>query len=164
MRPMIRRLLAVPALLFAAVALSACSSGGSSSPSSSSTPTSSSSGSVPAVANATDLKVAPVISPGTGTPPTHLITKDLVVGTGAEAKATSTVEVQYVGTIYGTGTVFDSSWKRGQPATFPLDQVIPGFTQAITGMKVGGRRIVVIPPALGYGAQGSPPAIGPNAT
>ena len=119
---------------------------------------------LPAVSNATDLKVEPLPAAGTAPAPTQLVTEDLVVGTGAEATASSTVEVQYVGANYASGKVFDSSWQRGQAATFPLSGVIPGFAQGIVGMKVGGRREVVIPPALGYGASGSPPAIGPNET
>jgi peptidylprolyl isomerase len=83
--------------------------------------------------------------------------KDLVVGTGTAALATSTVVVQYVGTIYGTGKVFDASWTDTGPTQFPLNGVIPGFKDAIVGMKVGGRREVVIPPAEGYGAQASGP-------
>src|SRR5271165_2039931 len=158
----------VPALaLLSALALAAC--GGSGSPSTTTSTTTSTaphspSGGVPAVTNATDLKVEPVPAAGSPPPPTTLVTKDLVVGTGAEATPSSTVQVQYVGASYDTGKVFDSSWQRGQPATFPLNGVIPGFSDAIAGMKVGGRREVVIPPALGYGAQGSPPAVLPNET
>jgi peptidylprolyl isomerase len=55
-------------------------------------------------------------------------------------------------------------WKSGQPAPFPLNGVVPGFAQGIVGMKVGGRREIVIPPALGYGSTGSPPAVAPNET
>ena len=101
---------------------------------------------------------------GSSPAPTTLVTHDLVVGTGPAAVATNTVEIQYVGTNYADGKVFDSSWSRGQPTSFPLNGVIPGFAQGIVGMKVGGRREVVIPPALGYGAAGSPPAVGPNET
>ena len=119
---------------------------------------------MPDVANATDLTKAPVPSAGTSPAPTNLVVKDLVVGTGKEATAGSTVQVQYVGANYADGKVFDSSWSRGQPATFPLNQVIPGFAQAIEGMKVGGRRVVVIPPSLGYGSQGAGNAVGPNET
>ncbi|HUO47363.1 MAG TPA: FKBP-type peptidyl-prolyl cis-trans isomerase, partial [Acidimicrobiales bacterium] len=68
----------------------------------------------------------------------------------------------YVGANYADGKVFDSSWSRGQAATFPLNGVIPGFAQGIVGMKVGGRRVIVIPSSLGYGAAGSPPAVAPN--
>jgi len=127
------------------------------------TPTGSTAG-LPSVTNPTNLKAEPVPAAGKAPAPTHLALADLVVGTGAAAAASSTVQVQYVGANYADGKVFDASWTRGQPATFPLNGVIPGFAQAITGMKVGGRREVVIPPALGYGAQGQPPAVGPNET
>jgi peptidylprolyl isomerase len=166
----------LPALLVGAVTLAACSTSSSSSTTSSAgagatsstgatSPTTgggSTGGGVPDVANATNLQVAPVISAGTPPAPTTLVTKDLVVGSGATATPTSTVVVQYVGANYANGKVFDSSWSRGQPATFPLNGVIPGFAQGIVGMKVGGRRVIVIPSSLGYGAQGSPPAVGPN--
>ncbi|GAC1587216.1 MAG: hypothetical protein NVS3B21_01940 [Acidimicrobiales bacterium] len=118
----------------------------------------------PAVANATDLKVAPVPGPGAPPAPTELVMKDLVVGSGPEAIPTSTVSVQYVGTNYVDAKTFDSSWKGGAPVDFPLSGVIPGFAKGIAGMKVGGRRELVIPPALGYGTRGSPPAVGPNET
>jgi peptidylprolyl isomerase len=116
------------------------------------------------VSGATDLRTAPVLGPGTAPPPTGLETKDLVVGTGATAKASDTVEVQYVGADYTNGKNFDSSWSRGQPTSFPLNGVVPGFAQGIVSMKVGGRREIVIPPGLGYGATGSPPAVAPNET
>ena len=119
---------------------------------------------LPPVANGTDLKNEPLPAAGHQPPPTSLEVADLVVGHGAQPAASSTVEVQYVGAAYATGKVFDSSWQRGQPASFSVNGVIPGFSQAILGMKVGGRREVVIPPALGYGATGSPPAVGPNET
>jgi peptidylprolyl isomerase len=64
---------------------------------------------------------------------------------------------------WSTGKIVESSWTSGQPATFPLAQVIPGWQQGMPGMKVGGRRLLVIPPALGYGAAGAGP-IGPNET
>lgn len=108
-------------------------------------------GGIPDVtANAKNLKQEPVLAAGTGTPPTKLLTKDLVIGTGEVAQSTATVTVQYVGALYTDGSVFDSSW-GGAPAVFPLDQVVPGFAQGIEGMKVGGRREIVIPSALGYG-------------
>jgi peptidylprolyl isomerase len=116
------------------------------------------------VANASDLKTAPVPSAGAGGAPAQLVIKDLVVGNGQEAVDTSTVKVQYVGSNWADGKAFDSSWQRGQPADFPLNGVIPGFAQGIKGMKVGGRREVVIPSALGYGPRGSPPAVAPNET
>jgi peptidylprolyl isomerase len=120
----------------------------------------------PAVANPTDLNAAPVISAGQGTPPDGLEVRDLVVGKGAVAAASSTVTVHYVGVLWRNGKTFDSSRAGGgQPASFPLDQVIPGFAQGVEGMKVGGRRELVIPPHLGYGPQGgSPPTIAKDDT
>jgi peptidylprolyl isomerase len=123
-----------------------------------------SAGPVPAVSGATDLSKEPVIAKGVGTPPTTPTGKDLVVGTGTVASAADTVEVQYVGTLYTTGTVFDASWTDQGPISFSLDGVIPGFKDAIVGMRIGGRREVVIPPAEGYGAAGSPPKIPANST
>ena len=95
----------------------------------------------------------------------ELIIKDIVVGTGAEAKNGNLVEVNYTGKL-ADGKVFDSSIPRGQPIPFTLGigQVIPGWDQGILGMKVGGKRTLTIPPNLGYGANGYPPVIPPNAT
>lgn len=125
---------------------------------------SSGAGKAPAVANAQDLGSKPQIATPQGAPPTSLVKKDLVVGKGPVVKPGDTVTVQYVGINWSNGKEFDSSWDRGQPATFPLDQVIPGWTNGIPGMRVGGRRELVIPPDQAYGPQGSPPAIGPNET
>ena len=119
---------------------------------------------LPAVSNATNLKAAPALSAGSPPAPTKLEAEDLVVGTGTAAADGMTVKVQYLGANYADGKAFDSSWSRGQPATFPLSGVIPGFKDAIIGMKIGGRREVVIPPDLGYGPQGQPPTIQPNET
>jgi peptidylprolyl isomerase len=121
-------------------------------------------GTLPAVSNATDLQKEPRPAPGRAPAPATLEISDLVVGHGSQPTASSTVEVQYVGADYTTGKIFDSSWQRGQPASFSVNGVIPGFGQAILGMRAGGRREVVIPPALGYGATGSPPAVAPNET
>jgi peptidylprolyl isomerase len=106
-----------------------------------------------------------ITAPG-GSAPTKLVTKEIIKGTGAEAKSGSAVAVNYVGALYKTGKVFDASWKRNEPFTFTLGkgQVIPGWEQGVVGMKVGGRRELIIPPALGYGAKGSPPSIPPNET
>jgi peptidylprolyl isomerase len=112
------------------------------------------------------LSKEPHITPPSGPPPTKLVTKEIVKGTGAEAKTGSAVAVNYVGALYKTGKVFDASWKRNEPFTFTLGkgQVIPGWEQGVVGMKVGGRRQLIIPSALGYGAKGSPPSIPPNET
>jgi peptidylprolyl isomerase len=76
------------------------------------------------------------------------------------------VSVQYVGVSYLNGRQFDASWDRGEPFAFQLGAgaVIPGWDEGVKGMNVGGRRMLVIPPDLAYGPQGSPPAIGPNET
>ena len=106
---------------------------------------------------------APTIGAPTGTPPTTLVTKDIIVGTGAEALPTSTMTVHYTLMSWSNGALVESSWASGSPATFPLANVIVGWQQGIPGMKVGGRRLLVIPPDLGYGEQGGGP-IGPNET
>lgn len=87
---------------------------------------------------------------------------DIVVGTGAEAKAESTVVAHYTGAIAKDGLIFQSSKDSGQPATFPLSGVIAGWQQGVPGMKVGGTRRLIIPASLAYGEQGRPPMIGPN--
>lgn len=106
--------------------------------------------------------VAPEISAPVGNPPTQLVTEDVYLGDGAEAQANSTLTVHYTLMAWSTGEVVESSW-NGAPATFGLNQVILGWQQGIPGMKVGGRRLLVIPPDLGYGAAGGGP-IGPNET
>jgi len=111
------------------------------------------------------LSKEPKVTPPTGPPPTKLEIKDLIVGNGAEAAAGQTVSVNYVGVLFKGGKEFDASWKRKEPLTFPLGkgQVIAGWDKGVAGMKVGGRRELVIPAALGYGAKGSPPTIPPEA-
>jgi peptidylprolyl isomerase len=106
---------------------------------------------------------APTIGAPTGNAPTTLVTKDIIVGSGAEALPTSTMTVHYTLMTWSNGKLIESSWTSGSPATFPLANVIVGWQQGIPGMKVGGRRLLVIPPDLGYGAQGGGP-IGPNET
>lgn len=110
------------------------------------------------------IATKPVVTVPTGPAPTTLQTKDLVTGTGATVKAGQTVTVNYVGVLYKTGKEFDSSWSRNMPFTTPLTtgSVIPGWVQGIPGMKVGGRRELIIPASLAYGAKGSPPTIPPN--
>lgn len=94
-----------------------------------------------------------------------LVIKDTVIGTGAEAKLGNLVDVNYTGK-FADGKVFDSSIPRGQPIQFQLgaEQVIAGWDQGILGMKVGGKRSLIIPSALGYGPAGRPPVIPANAT
>lgn len=114
----------------------------------------------PLTGTPTDLTTPTQAEAGTGAPPTQLVTQDVVVGSGPAATATSTVDVQYTGTLYADGALFDSSWSQGEPVTFPLDGVVPGFAQGIEGMQVGGRRVIVIPPELGYGDQNRGPIPG----
>jgi peptidylprolyl isomerase len=113
------------------------------------------------------LSKKPVVVVPKGPPPKTLVIKDLIRGTGPVATASSTVTVQYVGVLYKDGKQFDASWNdgSGQPTSFSLSGgVIQGWTQGIPGMRVGGRRELIIPPSLGYGKAGSPPKIPPNST
>jgi peptidylprolyl isomerase len=109
-------------------------------------------------------KTKPEVTVPKGAAPKQLVTKDLETGSGPAAKAGDEVTVQYVGVGYKSGEQFDASWDRGEPFTFNLGtgEVIPGWDQGIEGMKVGGRRELIIPPNLAYGPAGAPPAIGPN--
>src|SRR5918999_4231841 len=113
-----------------------------------------------------DTSTKPEIPRPTGSPPRRLQTEDIVRGKGPPAKPGDTVLVHYAGVTFSTGEEFDASWNRGQPFPFPLGggQVIDGWDRGIVGMRVGGRRVLTIPPELAYGAQGFPPAIGPNET
>ena len=113
-----------------------------------------------------EIPNGPTVELPTGPAPTQLVVKDLKTGTGAEAKSGDQISVQYVGVLYDNGTKFDSSYDHGQPFSFKLGggNVIPGWDQGVAGMKVGGRRELVIPPNLAYGAQGQPPTIPANAT
>jgi len=148
------------ALFSAVLAIAGC--GGSDDSSSESTAASESTTTEAATAN----KSKPKVTVPKGAPPKKLEVKELEKGGGAEAKAGDEVTVQYVGVNYKSGKEFDASWDRGEPFTFTLGagQVIPGWDQGVEGMKVGGRRELVIPPELGYGETGSPPAIPPNET
>ncbi|MEO5874201.1 MAG: FKBP-type peptidyl-prolyl cis-trans isomerase [Streptosporangiaceae bacterium] len=96
-----------------------------------------------------------------GTPPANLDITDLTVGDGAEATKGSNVSVHYIGVAWSSGEEFDASWNRGDPLSFPLGggRVIKGWDMGVTGMKVGGRRKLVIPPHLGYGDRGAGGAI-----
>jgi peptidylprolyl isomerase len=106
-----------------------------------------------------DLTSKPTFTASDCAAPAETFSTDVVVGTGLEAKEGSNVEVQYLGVDYATGTEFDSSWAHNkQPLPFTVGSgVIPGFSTGVTGMKVGGRRLVVIPPKDGYGDSGPVP-------
>lgn len=101
-----------------------------------------------------------------GEPPQELEVVDLRPGTGDEVQVGSTAVVHYVGVSFSTGEEFDSSWNRGEPFSFPLGAgaVIAGWDRGVAGMRVGGRRQLVIPPDLAYGDRGAGRAIGPGET
>jgi peptidylprolyl isomerase len=101
-----------------------------------------------------------------GPPPTDLEITDITVGDGTEAKAGSQVRVHYVGVTHSSGEEFDASYNRGAPLDFPLGagRVIQGWDQGVAGMKVGGRRRLVIPPHLAYGDRGAGGVIKPGET
>jgi peptidylprolyl isomerase len=111
-------------------------------------------------------KTKPVVTVPSGAPPKKLEIKELEKGTGATAKAGDEVTVQYLGVGYDSEEEFDSSWSRSEPFSFNLGagEVIAGWDQGVAGMKVGGRRELIIPANLAYGPAGSPPVIGPNET
>jgi peptidylprolyl isomerase len=144
-----------------ALAVAGC---GSSSDDSSSTQATSEATTTESSGGDTNLNAKPKVTVPDGPPPKKLEEKEIVEGDGAEAKAGDEVTVQYIGVGYDSKEEFDSSWSRGEPSTFDLDQVIPGWNQGIAGMKVGGRRELTIPASLAYGPTGSPPLIGPNET
>jgi FKBP-type peptidyl-prolyl cis-trans isomerase len=161
------RLLILPALI-AALTLSACGSDKSTETAATPQATATDSDVEGTVTVTGDLGKKPTIkvTPDNPTPPGELVIKDIKKGTGKTAKAGDTVSVQYVGSLYHNNEVFDNSWDKGQPFSFPLGQgqVIQGWDKGVEGMTVGGRRELVIPPDLGYGAQGSPPTIPAGAT
>jgi FKBP-type peptidyl-prolyl cis-trans isomerase len=161
-----KRTLTVACALIASMALAACGSsrapGVELAPSAGAT-----AASVPAKPKIpAAISTKPTVTPPSDCNPKQLIKKDLVTGTGQTAAPGATVTVNYVGVLCKTGKEFDSSWKRNQPFTTALTpgSVIPGWVQGIAGMKVGGRRELIIPPSLGYGNAGSPPTIPPNST
>jgi peptidylprolyl isomerase len=128
-----------------------------------------------ATAQTTDTTAAPTtaqprpkpnVKVPAGKPPKKLVIKDLIPGTGQAAKAGDPITVNYIGVNFAGGKPFDNSYDRGQPFPFQLGggQVIPGWDQGLVGMKVGGRRELVIPPSLAYGPSGQPPVIKPNET
>lgn len=150
------------ALIVAAVSVSACGANPSS--------TGTTQSQAPAQTQTQQSQTQPAPSteptPGPTSPAvTKLVVKDLTVGTGATAKAGNTVTVNYTGWL-NDGTKFDSSFDRNEPFSFTIGQnkVIQGWEQGVVGMKVGGTRRLIIPPDLGYGAQGAGGVIPPNAT
>jgi peptidylprolyl isomerase len=108
----------------------------------------------------------PKVDPEDGPPPADLVIEDVTVGDGPEVKPGQVAIVQYVGASFATGREFDASWNRGEPFSFPLGggRVIAGWDQGVAGMRVGGRRKLVIPPHLAYGDRGAGGAIKPGET
>ena len=106
----------------------------------------------------------PRVEKAEGPAPKRLVKKDLIEGRGRAATAGDALTVHYVGVLRKNGKQFDASWDRGEPFDFQLGagMVIPGWDKGLAGMKQGGRRRLEIPAELAYGAQGSPPDIGPN--
>ena len=120
-----------------------------------------------AAANALeDTSVRPEIPRPTGSPPRRLEKDDIVRGKGRAARAGDNVRIHYVGVTFSTGEEFDASWDTGKPYRLELGRgdVIAGWDQGIVGMMKGGRRQLIIPPELAYGAAGHPPDIGPLET
>ncbi|MCX6388142.1 MAG: FKBP-type peptidyl-prolyl cis-trans isomerase [Solirubrobacterales bacterium] len=113
------------------------------------------------------IAAKPVLVKKTGTPPTTLVTKDLVSGSGPAAKSGDAVVMRYIGADWKTNKVFDASW-NSSPNEFPLTlgqgTVIACWETGVVGMKVGGRRELICPPDIAYGAEGRPPSIAPNST
>lgn len=116
--------------------------------------------------DAVDTDTKPKVEVPDGPPPTELKIKDIKVGTGTQAVAGKTVTVHYVGVSYSDKKQFDASWDSGKPFPFMLGagDVIQGWDEGVVGMKVGGRRQLVIPPALAYKEIGAGDAIKPNET
>lgn len=108
----------------------------------------------------------PELDVPSGPPPKKLVVKDVKQGSGATAKSGDEVTVHYIGVLYDGGELFDSNWKGDEPFSFKLgnSEVIKGWDQGVPGMKVGGKRELIIPPDLGYGSEGIFPSIPPNAT
>jgi len=100
---------------------------------------------------------APTITAPSGDAPTDLVAEDVIVGSGTEVVAASTLTVHYTLMKWSDGSILESSWSSGTPSTFELSGLIQGWQQGLPGAKVGGRRLLVIPPALGYGAMAGHP-------
>jgi peptidylprolyl isomerase len=112
-----------------------------------------------------DTTKKPKILTPEGEPPSKLVVRDIVKGKGPKAKLGDQLTMNYVGVGWSNGQQFDASWDRGQTFPFRLgaQMVIPGWDRGMVGMREGGRRLLIIPPELGYGPQGAGP-IGPNET
>ena len=161
------KVLSLLLVLLLGAAVTACGGDDSSDSESAATPEAAQPPNVDAIAAGIgkNTKKQPQIVTPSGDPPTELVTRDIVKGKGPAAKPGDKLEMDYVGVSWSNGQQFDASWDRGQTIPFQLGagMVIPGWDQGMVGMKEGGRRLLVIPPEMAYGPQGSPP-IGPNET
>jgi peptidylprolyl isomerase len=166
MRPF-RSSTSVASAITAAVVLAACGSSGGSTASGEpkGPPAVVSAKGKPCVAPVDPMPAgAPQVPVPIGPPPTSLVVQDLTPGTGAAATASSSLTVDYTAVMCSNGKLLDSSHTSGEPMTTTLADVIPGWQQGIPGMKVGGTRLLGIPPELAYGSDGSPPTIAPDET
>ena len=161
----------LPALMLSlclalAIAVGGCGGGGSDSSSESTGSSDSTSSGESAETASTDLSKKPKVTVPSGVSPNKFAFLEIVEGDGPVAKSGDKVTVQYVGVGFETEKEFDSSWSRNEPFSFTLGagEVIKGWDKGVEGMKVGGRRELLIPGNLAYGAAGSPPSIGPNET
>jgi len=161
------RTLSVAVLAVSILGLAGCSSSSSSSTTTTSGSSTATFTTVPAQdrSPAGSFGTEPSVTVPTGAPPTQLEVSDLIVGTGPTAQAGDTVTVQYVLATYSSDKVIQASW-TSQPFTFQLGEgnVIKGWDEGVVGMKAGGRRELIIPPTLGYGASSPGAGIAPNDT
>ena len=165
------RLLTLTAALLLAAGVAACGDDDSAEGETAATPTATEAPAAPntdaiAAGITKNTKKEPQIVTPEGAPPTELISQDIVKGKGPKAKAGDQLTMQYTGYSWSNGQKFDASWDRGEPFQFQLGagMVIPGWDQGLVGMREGGRRLLIIPPDLGYGEAGAGGAIGPNET
>ena len=158
-----RRTIIAALAVSATLVLGACGSSSSSSSGSASGSSTSAGGGAGRPCDAPKVTGKPAVTVPAA-PATELQITDDKVGTGPAATADSTVTVNYVGCGQISAKQFDSSWDNGNPATFGLNEVIPGWSKGLLGMKVGGRRTLVIPGALAYGANPPDTSIAPNET
>jgi peptidylprolyl isomerase len=160
------RLLLILIAAFAVLGVTACGDDGGSSNSAGQQQSATQTETAPPEDALKDTSTKPQIPKPTGIPPRKLVKQDIVKGKGPGAKPGDTVTVNYVGMNFSNGVEFDSSWDSGQafPVQLGAGMVIEGWDRGLVGIKKGGRRMLTIPPEMGYGAEGYPPDIPPNET